>query len=706
MGRVIALQPVENLQQPVRSVREQFIDEAYRRLSELPGFVVRDGQRSLSLELANCLVAAKPFAAEAPTGTGKTLAYLIGALGAAEELKTIKEVPVVVATATVGLQSQIMTGDLPSLVRAGIVSGGDYTLAKGRGRYFCVDSAERLTEGKDASAQVDFFDEDANAENADVEGFQALLEQWHGKAWGGDFDSFPGKLPESVARVAASSQTCLGNKCDHFNSCPFFSARRALSSAKVIIANHDLVLSDLAMDKEGIDPLFPGARYLVVFDEAHHLPDKAQEAGSGSVDLVAAKEAYKSISNYNEIWVRIPDIVRLFEKHKLDESCFRGSALVGGLDTLLEVASDFEVDEDHGHLRFPGGVVPDSLLKASNYVLTHIDLLLQSFVDATTHLKGSNLLEKNPAVKPNFANLLYAGAYYTTELQRLKKALTLFTGTNRSVRWLGKRADKVTLNSAPMDGGAVLRDLLWDNPRAVVGMVSATIRDFAGFERFKAKLGLEELQTLTLPHIFPYKRCELQLVEMQHSPRFEERAKFEAEMAEVMPRMLNPREGTLVLFSSRTMMNRMVPLLRRRFGRNVVRAQYEKGIKELLKDHREIIHAGGGSILCGLATMAEGLDLPGKLCTHVVICTLPFSVPTSPVEQELQEELGQDYFSKKAMPDALVKLIQMVGRLMRRETDEGRVTIFDNRLHRTRWGPRLLDALPPFTRRVVKPDQL
>lgn len=705
MGRVIALHQVESAVELV-SVREQFVEQSYAQLNAVPGFVGREGQRQLSLELATALVEGQPFAAEAPTGTGKTLAYLIGALAAAQEMNPVQPVPIVVATATVGLQSQIVTGDLPFLVKAGIVTGGNYTLAKGRGRYFCIDAAERLTDGRDSSAQTDFFDESSNVENARLEGYKELLAQWNDGAWSGDFDSYPGKLPQQTPKVAAASQTCLANKCAHYNSCPFFSARRALSSARIIVANHDLVLADLAMDREGIDPLFPGARYLAIFDEAHHLPDKAQDAGSGSVALVAAREAYRNISNYNQLWVRVPDIVRLFEKAKLDEGCFQATALLGGLDSLLKEAASHKVDEDYGHLRFAGGAVPEGLLSASEYVLSHIDLLLTAFTDATAQLRSSSLIERNPSLRPTFSNLLYAGGYYVAELQSLKKALTLFTGASRAVRWLGRDGEEITLNSAPLEGGEVLQDLLWGNPRAVVAMVSATIRDFGGYDRFRMRLGLEQLRTLTLPHIFPYHKCELQLVDMRNSPKFEDRAKYEAELMQIMPRMLNPREGTLVLFPSRALMARVTPLLRQRFGRQVVRIQYEKGIKELIKEHREAVDAGNGSILCGLATMAEGLDLPGKYCTHVAICTLPFSAPSSPVEQELQELLGRDYFSKKALPDTLVKLTQMVGRLMRRETDEGRITVFDNRITHTRWGVKLLSALPPFQRRRVVPHVL
>lgn len=169
-----------------------------------------------------------------------------------------------------------------------------------------------------------------------------------------------------------------------------------------------------------------------------------------------------------------------------------------------------------------------------------------------------------------------------------------------------------------------------------------------------------------------------------------------------MPGFIGAKEGTLVLFPSKALMYQVAKTLKRTHPGSVL-CQNDMGVKELVKTHKARIESGKGSILCGVATLAEGLDLPGDLCTHVIICALPFTVPNSPVELELQEVLGKDYFSKRALPDTLTRLIQMTGRLMRRETDRGRITVFDKRLHTTRWGRKLLDAMPDFKRTTISP---
>lgn len=702
MGQVIKISEVPRVASgdPILT----FVDECYSRLAQLPGFVVRDGQRYLSKQMCRALIAGEPLAAEAPTGTGKTLAYLIGAIAAAEKLRTTKEVPIVVATATVGLQSQILQGDLPKLFEAGILNESDAVIAKGRSRYFCIANAERMTEGKGAASQFDFFDKEGNEDAQALEETREMLASWYGRTWAGDSDSYTGSAPAAWDRVKATNETCLGHKCDHYNTCPFFNARRALSSAKVIVANHDLVLSDLAMAKEGADPLFPGSRYIVVFDEAHHLPDKALDIGTAHLKLADSLSELPKLSGYARTWHKSIDLVRLLEKQRVMDRDLDPSALINALQAVREEVLRLPVDSESKQHRFTKGALPDGLRMACEQGLTHAYSLQRAIQDATQGLKSSNLAEKFPELKPILSELMFQSAFFNAQVSTVIKGLSLMTDGKRAVRWAFHHEGVASLHTSPLEGADVLRDLLWSSERALVGMVSATLKDFLGFDRFKARSGAgDRLKTIELEHIFPYHENTLYLVQMEHSPRQDEKEKYAQELMKAMPNFIDAREGTLVLFPSRSLLNRALPVLRARFGSKVL-CQTEMGIKELIKVHRTQIEAGEGSILCGLATLAEGLDLPGKLCTHVIICTVPFTVPTSPVEQELQEVLGKNYFALRALPDALVKLIQMVGRLMRRESDRGRITVFDKRLSDPGWGAKLLRALPNFTQKKISPE--
>jgi ATP-dependent DNA helicase DinG len=680
-----------------------FIAECYRKLDALPDFSARPGQQDLSIAICKALVAGEPIVAEAPTGTGKTLAYLVGAIAASEKLRTTKDIPIVVATATVGLQSQVLTGDIPKLKQAGIVGDNDAVVAKGRHRYFCAMAAERLLEGQAVSAQVDFFDHEANKTAEDLGEVSVMLEQWQGHAWSGDMDSY--QLPTKAwGRVAACADTCLSHKCDHYNTCPFFNSRRALSSAKILVANHDLVFADLTMDKDGQDALFPGKKYLLIFDEAHHLPDKAVSVGAAELAVGTLMNELMAVAQFSRAWQKHIDVLKLFEKQKIRPEDFDIAYVMNALGAVMDEAALPEVDETTFQYRFEQGVLPPALLLSLQMALSHLDTLKDVLVRGTQALKQCTLGEKRADLKQTVTDLLYQAAGANALLAKAVRALKLITSKTRAVRWVFRSADKLSIHTSPLEGAEVLKDLLWSSERVATAMVSATVQDFNGFERFLTRAGApSNTRTMALPHIFPYGENTIYLVETKSSPRQDERLAFKKELIESLPRFIDDSEGTLILFPSRSMMCDLTPCLRQKFGSKVL-CQDDLGIKELIKEHKTRVDGGAGSILCGLATLAEGLDLPGNYCTHVVIIALPFTVPTSPVERELQDVLGKDYFMKRSLPDALIKLTQMVGRLMRRESDRGRITVFDKRLSGTRWGEKMLNALPEFRRKRVSPS--
>lgn len=685
-----------------------FIDECYKKLAVASGLSVRQDQVKLSKEICKAIVSNVPLIAEAPTGTGKTIAYLIGALAASEKLSLTSKMPIVIATGTIGLQSQIITGDIPKLVEAGIVPSGSGVIAKGRSRYFCINSAIKLNMESPLN-QLDIFNSDANTDldiKIEVERTLALWNSPSNEWRSGDVDAIPGGKPVHWNKMSAESGTCIGHKCDYYSECPFFKARQFMATADLIIANHDLVLSDLAMAKEEMDPLFPSSKYIVIFDECHNLPEKAIQVGSSSIDINEALNSTPTLIHLHKTLGRISDVVKFLESKKIKLDDIDPNGLENGLNLLKERVLALGI-EDGGHLRFTKGNIPKDILEAAEIVKFHSNLVYDTVYSIGSSLKSSNLAETNPTFGGLFVELLTQISSVSSVLSQITKGAEQLCNRDKVVRWAQVIDGEPSIFNAPTDGSEVLREVLWGSERAVTSMVSATLSDSDGFSRFRKKAGVPEYVTeMVLPPIFPYHKNELFIVNMKVHPRFETMDEYLNELKDGLKSAINLSEGTLILFKSADALKKVVPHLKEWAGDDFVLAQRSMALKLLLATHRQRIEEGQGSILCGLATMAEGLDLPGNYCTHVIICGIPFSTPSSPVEQELMEELGSEYFEKRALPDAITKLIQMVGRLMRRESDRGRITIFDSRLIWFKYGVKIRNSLPSFRTSIVSMGDL
>ena len=678
-----------------------FIDEAYDALAALPFFNERASQRDLSRQILEAYRAGVPLMAEAPTGTGKTLSYLVAALAAQQE--QTKPTPVVIATATTLLQHQIIEEEIPKLVSAKLVDGSQVVVAKGRGRYFCAMSAERVAQTEER--QDDLFEGSDKVEAPKAA--EELLELFITDKWAGDMDGAPIRMtPATRDAVKASGDSCVGWRCAYYARCPFYTERRRLQSAKVIVANQDLVLSDLRLAGESDgSAIFPVEKYLLVVDEAHRFPGKAQESGSASIDCAQAIGLIEELPSVINKLLRHPNVSRLLEK---EASLFdslnpgRASEALRRVEQLMRELSE-EGSERQITLQEPDADARVAELEGEmETALEECVRVAQGFSAAKTVLAEVKFPESDPVERKAFFDAWFVVSFNTTRMGWLRDALDAFIACRDGVRWIERRgddSDELLLRASPMEGGRVLQRLLWGTERAKTVLVSATLSAFGSFARFAAKAGItERALTCVLPSCFNYESSTLVVKRLQHSPRQAERNEWEQELQEALPLSIHQEEATLVLFPSKRLLLQNAEVLRSRFGEAVL-VQGTLPIATLTETHRARIDSGKASILCGVDSLADGLDLPGKYCTHVVIVALPFTPPVTPVERRYQTLLRNRYFSERAMPDAMLKLKQMVGRLLRSERDQGHITVLDPRLASTRWGRQMLESLPPFALR-------
>ncbi|MCL6272025.1 ATP-dependent DNA helicase DinG [Sansalvadorimonas sp. 2012CJ34-2] len=652
---------------------------------------------------------------EAGTGTGKTVGYTLAGIPLAKD----SEKTLVISTATVALQEQILNKDLPDIRHN---SGLDFTvaLAKGRRRYICVQKLDTLLQSQNASAAtMALFAEEGFKIDLDESAtllYENMITRLASGSWDGDRDSWADSIEDDEwFQLTSTHAQCTGPRCPHFSGCPFYRARASLDKVDVIITNHDLVLSDLMLGGGAILPAPKECLY--VFDEGHHLPDKAISHFSHETRLndtarwleQSGKQLGRILGSHalpGKIGEWFEQLEGRFRELKEEQTSMR--------EALLSIA-DFNSssESENGRTlvyRLPNGVVPDELMEMAgrmkagfsvavdlaDRVVGELKSALDGDVSGVDRLQAEQIL-------PVIGSLLL----------RLQSNHELWMSWSKpdpesvppSARWI-ELADNngyqdLKVASSLILAGGLLREYLWNHAWGAV-VTSATLTALGHFDRYRMRAGIPvEARCEVVPSPFHHADAGvLKIPQMKTDPG--QADKHTDELIDSLPGMFSKTAGTLVLFSSRRQMKDVFFGLDRD-ERKLVMMQDDYSKKELLRLHREKIDEGDVSVIFGLASLAEGIDLPGKYCEHVVIAKIPFAVPDDPVEASLAEWVearGGNPFMEISVPDAAIRLVQASGRLLRTEQDKGLITILDRRLLTRRYGQALLDSLPPYQRQI------
>lgn len=259
----------------------------------------------------------------------------------------------------------------------------------------------------------------------------------------------------------------------------------------------------------------------------------------------------------------------------------------------------------------------------------------------------------------------------------------------------------IEVNASPILAAEMLRRNLWNVAHGAL-VTSATLTALGKFDRFRMRAGLPKLAvTAVVPSPFHHVDAGvLRVPDLRADPR--DAPAHTAAIIRDLPELVEGSRGSLVLFSSRKQMQDVFDGLDRDWRKQVF-IQGNLSKQETLNKHKARVDGGDSSVLFGLASFAEGVDLPGAYCEHVVIAKIPFAVPDDPVEAALAEWIearGGNPFMEIAVPDASLRLIQACGRLLRTEQDRGTITLLDRRVVTQRYGKAILNALPPFRREI------
>jgi ATP-dependent DNA helicase DinG len=625
-------------------------------------------------------------AAEAGTGVGKSLAYLVPAFA----WVLSNEERVVVSTATINLQQQLVEKDIPLVARVMGRDPGCY-LVKGRGNYLCL---ARLQEALEELSLFEEQDEQLKA-----------IAQWSAVTPTGsrtDLSFYPGE--ELWSRVCSEADACRGLRCPRREGCFVLKARREAAAARLLVANHHLLFSDLSMRLSGLG--FEGSAVLpafqrIVFDEAHNIEKNATSYFSTSFSrFQVAKYAGRLYrEKRNRRAGLLLGLERLLGRGERIRGIRRTVAALSDRAALLDAAARELLGEQGGFRLGPRNPDPrlGHLLFAPLQELIDAILSLQAQIEGLLGGLGEEA-EQNLFV-------------FETRLQ-LRRLAQVAETCQRFLRYQENREDIHWLESkrsfqgepyarlviTPLEVATMMRQAVFEPYQSVV-FTSATLTVDGRFDYWKGRLGLNRVRSRDsaeeiFPSPFDYEN-NVFLGVPADAPE-PDREGFSEFVGTFVEQAVLASEGrALVLFTSYELLRKTYDRLQPRMsaaGIPLMR-QGEEDRGRLLGRFRDEI----ASVLLATDSFWEGVDAPGRALEVVIVTRLPFRVPSDPVMQarmEAIEERGGQAFSELSLPDAIIRLRQGFGRLMRRQDDRGAVLILDSRVVRRRYGGSFLASLP------------
>ncbi|HWK09699.1 MAG TPA: ATP-dependent DNA helicase [Vicinamibacterales bacterium] len=613
----------------------------------LEGFEARAAQIDMAAAVADVFEDGGILLAEAGTGTGKTLAYLVPAILSGQR--------VLVSTGTKNLQEQIFFKDLPVLRRTlGVRFSAAYM--KGRGNYLCL---HRFAALKDSPAIR------SREEGIAIE----CIDEWSRETETGDraeMDDLPDDLP-FWSDIAATAENCIGADCPQFNECFVTKMRQRAAESDVVIVNHHLLCADASVRQSAFGEVIPSCRYAIV-DEAHQLED------------VATQYFGRMVSNYR------------FDDYARDVDRALSTRQVPDLDAAAAMRDDVENVRDAARLFF--GTLQmlrfDVKAGAESRIRVTAPQLERVIPDATTLVRSLEAIEATITLTKDLPEDVLALARRAAELRDDVRFLTRADDPGH-VYYLDIRGRGVFLRASPIDVSDIVREMLLDRMSATV-LTSATLTVDGRFDYVRARLGIRGAHETRLTSEFDYRRqAILYLPKKMPDPRSPE---FVTAAGREVVEILKRTDGrAFVLFTSYNNLRQVHEFASTRVHYPML-VQGSAPRSALLRDFKNTPNA----VLFATSSFWQGVDVVGESLSCVIIDKLPFASPGDPITSARIEAINKDggnAFGEYQIPLAILALQQGLGRLIRHRQDRGVLAILDPRLKTMAYGRRFLASLPP-----------
>lgn len=612
----------------------------------------RAGQRTMAAHVAQALELQRHLLVQAGTGTGKSLGYLVPALARVGE----SDQPIVVATATLALQAQIVNRDIPRLLQAlepCPESQAQVALLKGRNNYLCL---HKLEGGYPEDEPDALFDMPSSTSRVGEE--VVRLREWADRTETGDRDELkPGVSDRAWAQVSVSAAECLGRRCPLVEECFSEMARSRAAEADIVITNHAL----LAINA------FEGMKVLpehktVIIDEAHELVDRVTGAVSGSLTVAMVRRAARSVKKHS----------------KADSGALEMAA--GTLETAFEGLAE-------------------GLLKG-------LDGRLLTAISAVNDAARTALSDTKPDGQDVDAGLQMARSR-VSEVHDMSSRI-LEASAEQDVLWISRQGgwengryvaasdtDPATLNIAPLSVGLQLRDGLFADRTVILTSATLTVGD--SFDVAAGALGLQgegapRWTSIDVGSPFDYRKQGIMYVAGDlKPPGF---GVHEGQLERLRELCEASEGGALGLFSSKRAAERAAEYMREHSDLNIL-LQGESSLKALVEEFSEDVD----SCLFGTMSLWQGVDVPGDSCRLVVMDRIPFPRPDDPIAQARTEAVNRhrgNGFMAVSAHHAAIRMAQGAGRLIRSVSDRGVVAVLDSRVATKRYGGFLMKAMPPM----------